>query len=73
MTFIDMTATETIVKNSNVLTEINDLLHEIDLINKRIDTRLDTVTMNGTEYTVYVLENLRDDLKRALKNLKKGR
>jgi len=72
MTFIDMT-TDAIVKNSNVITEINSLLHEIDLINKRIDTRLDTVTMNGTEYTVYVLENLRDDLKKALKNLKKGR
>jgi hypothetical protein len=72
MTFIDM-ATDAIVKNSNVITEINSLLHEIDLINKRIDTRLDTVTMNGTEYTVYVLENLRDDLKKALKNLKKGR
>lgn len=72
MTFIDMT-TESILQNNSVLTEINSLLHEIDLINKRIDTRLDTVTMNGTEYTVYVLENLRDDLKKALKNLKKGR
>lgn len=52
---------------------LDNLLTDIDIINRKIEQRLDVLLKKNNEYTLYVVQNLRDDLKKALKNLKLGR
>ena len=53
---------------------IDSVLTDIDVINRKIEQRFDVLLKNKyNNYTLYIAQNLRDDLKKALKNLKLGR
>lgn len=53
---------------------IDSVLTDIDIINRKIEQRLDVILKNkNSSYTLYIAQNLRDDLKKTLKNLKLGR
>lgn len=53
--------------------KINTLLDDVDSLIDRINSRVNVVSVKSTDYTVYILENLKDDLRIALKNLKLGK
>ena len=66
--------TNTPVVRTHETETIDAVLTDIEVINRKIEQRFDVLLKNKyNNYTLYIAQNLRDDLKKALKNLKLGR